>query len=187
MTAAPPSRTRREARARRRVRRLITVALIAALVTGLAIGISAWLWPDQVGEAYGDAQIAIGRWRIAAIGEVPHAVLGASGTEQELDRCDGTFTEMLPYERDDVPPVWAAHNNCGGDVILPLEIGDQIDLERDGETTHYRVIDIRHTPKVWATTEGLIGIAGDLALQSCFYGDRTAPMKFVGLELIEAS
>lgn len=46
----------------------------------------------------------------------------------------------------------------------------------------YEVVDIRHTSKVWSSTDDLVGLRGDLALQSCFYGQDQ--MKFVGLERI---
>ena len=47
------------------------------------------------------------------------------------------------------------------------------------------VIDIRYTPKIWATTEDLIGLQGELALQTCFYGEDR--MKFIGLVKVEDS
>lgn len=43
----------------------------------------------------------------------------------------------------------------------------------------YEVVDIRHTPQVWATFEDIEGLNGELALQTCFYGEDK--MKFVGL------
>ncbi len=91
---------------------------------------------------------------------------------------------MTSYERDGVPPVWAAHNNCGGDIVLPLAIGDEIDLKNADGTVRYRVVDIRQTPKVWVTTEELVGLQGEVALQSCFYG-KGQPMKFLGLEMVD--
>lgn len=147
---------------------------------GLAVGLAALLWPNQVEQVYGDIQIKVGQLR--AQNETPVAKLGGSGGKAMVDRCDGTFTEMTSYEREGVPPVWAAHNNCGGDIILPLEIGDEIILDRHGDEGTYRVVDVRETPKVWVTTAALIGLQGELALQSCFYGGADVPMKFIGLE-----
>jgi hypothetical protein len=156
------------------------------VVGGLLLGAAALLWPSQVEQAYGEVQITVGQWRTQQVGEVPIAHLGATGGKGLVDRCDGTFTEMESYERDGLPPVWAAHNNCGGDVVLPLAIGDLVDLEHDGATVRYRVIDVRETSKVWVTTEAIIGLHGELALQSCFYGGSGVPMKFLGLVRAEA-
>lgn len=176
---------------RKKPRRILRclVAVIASLfvIVGVGIGVAALLWPDEVEKAYGDVQISIGQWRAEATGEVPLAVLGEAGGKGLVDQCDGTFTEMKSYEREDVPPVWAAHNNCRGDVILPLELGDEIDLEHGGDVTRYVVVDIRETAKVWVTTEALIGLQGDLALQSCYFGGTDVPMKFVGLVTAEAA
>jgi hypothetical protein len=78
--------------------------------------------------------------------------------------------------------VWAAHNNCGGDVLLPWEEGQRIQFEGDDQV--YEVVDIRYTPKIWASTSDLVGLGGELALQSCFYGEDR--MKFIGLDPVES-
>ncbi|WP_025104763.1 hypothetical protein [Microbacterium paraoxydans] len=104
--------------------------------------------------------------------------LGATGGEAELDRCDQTFTHIVAYGTD-LPPVWAAHNDCGGDVILPWSVGQEITLAVDGALSTYTIVDARDTRKNGATTDDLTGITGDLVLQTCYYGqDR---MKFIGL------
>lgn len=110
--------------------------------------------------------------------------LGASGGDPEVDRCDGTFTEMLAYQKTtyEVPPVWAAHNNCGGDVVLPLKTGDVIELNRNGESTVVKVVDIREASKLTGKTSDLHGMKGSLVLQSCYYGVDT--MRFVGVEAV---
>ena len=80
-----------------------------------------------------------------------------------------------------MPETAAAHNNCGGDVLLPWDEGQQIQIE--GRDEVYEVIDIRYTSKIWASTDDLVGLQGDLALQTCFYGEDR--MKFVGLEVVD--
>jgi len=184
-TATPDRPLKR--RRRPPLRTLAAVLALTLTTIGLALGATVLLWPDEVQETYGHVQLAVGEWRAHAAHEVPSATLGASGGKSVLNRCDGTFTEMTAYERDGVPPVWAAHNDCGGDIVLPLAIGDEIDLVHDGSTERYRIIDIRETPKVWVTTEALIGLKGELALQSCFYGGTDVPMKFLGLERVAAT
>ncbi|KQQ62663.1 hypothetical protein [Microbacterium sp. Leaf320] len=106
--------------------------------------------------------------------ELPSVRLGASGSAIDLDRCDGTFTEMVDYRQREVPPVWAAHNNCGGDTILPWKEGQRF-LVGDEE---YEVVEVRLLPKYTATPKDLLGMKGELALQTCLYGEPL--MSFVG-------
>ncbi len=142
---------------------------------------AALLAPQAVEKTYGDVKTAViqqvDQVRQDVFSELPSVALGVRGGIAELDRCDGTFTEMLSYERDGVPPVWAAHNNCGGDVTLGWETGQHIRIVGDEQV--YEVIDIRYTSKIWSSTDDLVGLGGDLALQTCFYGEDR--MKFVGL------
>lgn len=81
--------------------------------------------PEEVEYVYGTVKTTVTGSLDAAredvFGDLPTVDLGATGGVAELDGCDGTFTEMSSYEREGVPPVWAAHNNCQGDVLLPWE------------------------------------------------------------------
>lgn len=176
-------------RSKRRLSAVLPRILGAVLiVSGLAIGAGALFAPEATERIYGDAKVTVqglGRDVAAAAEEAttgersyPQISLGASGTAEDLDRCDGTFTEMKSYEREGVPPVWAAHNNCGGDIILPWEVGTELQIA--GSPTVYRVVDIRFTSKVWSSTADLVGLSGELALQTCFYGEDR--MKFIGLQ-----
>lgn len=115
---------------------------------------------------------------------IADAVLGASGGVTELERCDGTFTRMVAYGATQ-PPVWAAHNDCDGDVILPWETGRDVTLTVDGTPATYRVVDTRDTRKKGANTGDLAGIGGDLVLQTCYYDEDR--MKFIGLTPIPAA
>ncbi|WP_047524683.1 hypothetical protein [Microbacterium sp. ZOR0019] len=137
--------------------------------------------PSEVERVYGETKIAITTIQTQASRTLPHITLGVSGDEKELDRCDGTFTEMLRYQGAGATPTWAAHNNCGGDAILPWEVGQQLSI--DGTT--YAVVDIRMLPKRVATSEDLLGIQGELTLQTCLYGQQM--MKFVGVEKVAAA
>jgi len=178
-TDAPTRAAGRRATRRRRLARLATLGAIVGVVLGVGTITTLTVFPEQSEQLYGAVQRDVGQFRNDVLHELPAVELGASGGTSELDRCDHTFTEMLSYETDGVPPVWAAHNNCGGDVVLPWEIGQQVEVAHDGTTELYVVVDIRVTPKTWATTDDLIGITGDFALQSCFYGENR--MRFVGL------
>lgn len=151
------------------------------IAVGAALGAGALLAPDMTQRVYGTVKVtasqALASARQQVTGEIPTVRLGVSGDVAELDRCDGTFTEMTSYENDSVPEVWAAHNNCGGDVVLPWDVGQRLRLE--GSDQVYEVVDIRRTAKTWATTDDLVGLDGELALQTCHYGEDR--MKFIGL------
>ncbi len=164
-------------------RRFHARTLLAAAITalGLAVLVATIFAPSEVERVYGETKIAITTIQTEASGELPHVTLGVSGDEKELDRCDGTFTEMVRYQQPGTVPTWAAHNNCGGDVMLPWEVGHQLSI--DGTT--YAVVDVRMLPKRVATSEDLLGMQGELTLQTCLYGQQM--MKFVGVEKVTAT
>lgn len=172
---------RRRPRIGRAITEVIAIILIAGGITVLGVGVVA---PEQPERIYGEAKTAVvaivDEVRATAFAELPIARQGVRGGIPELDRCDGTFTEMASYERDGVPPVWAAHNNCGGDVTLPWTIGEHVRIEGEGEV--YVVVDIRDISKTWSSTDDLVGIGGELVLQTCYYGENL--MKFTGLERV---
>ena len=162
---------------------------------GVALLLGVWLIPDTVEQGYGALKSGyrgtVDKVQEQVFDEYPTVELGVTGDEADLDiACNAgdtyhTFTIMKSYERDGVPETAAAHNNCGGDVLLPWDEGQKINIEGDGVDGLYEIIDIRYTPKIWATTEDLIGLQGDLALQTCFYGEDR--MKFIGLVKVEDS
>lgn len=177
-TATPRATSNR----RRPVRRLIGwVIALVLMVAGIGILIASLVAPQAVERVYGEirtqAVAVVDDVRHDVTQELPTVALGATGGKAELDRCDGTFTQIVSYERDGVPPVWAAHNNCGGDTILPWQLGDHVSVE--GDETVYEVVDVRTTSKTWSSTDDLVGLGGDLALQTCFYGEDR--MIFIGL------
>lgn len=172
--------TRRSRRAGR-LSTAVTVIGCGLVVGGVAIGGLGLVAPATVERLYGEARQSITELQTSITGELPRVRLGASGGIPELDRCDGTFTEMKSYEGTGrVPPVWAAHNACGGDVTLPWQIGQLVTIDDSGDT--YEVVEVRDTAKRWVTTEALLDLKGDLALQTCYYGEER--MKFVGLTLV---
>lgn len=175
---------------------IVLGALGGLLVAGgVALLLGVWLMPETVEKGYGALKSGyrgtVDKVQEQVFDEYPTVALGVTGDESDLDvACRTgdtyhTFTIMKSYERDGVPPTAAAHNNCGGDVLLPWEEGQKINIEGDGEDGLYEIIDIRYTPKIWATTEDLIGLEGELALQTCFYGEDR--MKFIGLQKVEES
>ncbi|MBD8519129.1 MULTISPECIES: hypothetical protein [unclassified Plantibacter] len=154
------------------------VALIGAglITVGIAV-----VDPQTVERTYGDIKITVAR--SLAGDAIPTVTLGQSGAETLLDRCDGTFSEMVDGHRDDVPPLWAAHNYCGGDIVLSWEIGQLVNVEVDGIIRQYRVAGTRDTAKYGVTSDALVGIPGDVLLQTCYYG--RPQMHFVGLSIVD--
>ena len=176
--------TKTRSRDRRRGGRATRVIAIGLLVAGAGILLTSFVAPQVTERAYGQVKTVVvstvDSARSTMWNELPVVRLGATGGVSELDRCDGTFTEMSSYVRKDVPPVWAAHNNCGGDVSLPWQLGQRVHIE--GRDEVYEVVDIRAVSKTWSSTDDLVGLGGDLALQTCFYGEDR--MKFVGLTAV---
>lgn len=154
------------------------VAALALLVGGVAV-----FAPSTAEYVYGaaktGAQSAIGQALAPVIDTTPTVRLGGMGDRAALNNCDGSFTGMTSYGSE-IPTVYAAHNNCDGDVLLPWQLGQRVNVvDQSGTSRAYTVIDIRTVPKTWGTVQDLVGIKGDFALQTCFYGQNL--MKFVGL------
>ncbi|WP_424463968.1 hypothetical protein [Pseudoclavibacter helvolus] len=176
---APPAHARAVSPRRRRrtfgnaMLGIFGTMLILAGAIVLAMSLFA---PTTVERGYGQVKAAVNN--VAAEVQLPSVRLGVEGGQAELDVCDGSFIEMTSYRNTvGVPAVYAAHNNCGGDIVLNWQVGTQFEVE--GQPGIYEVVDVRHTAKHWETTEALIGLQGDFALQSCFYGEDR--MQFVGI------
>lgn len=97
------------------------------------------------------------------------------GGDVEMDYCASGFTEMIHYEGLNDKRLLSQHNNCGGDIVLPMELGDHVVIEGDQE---YVITELRDTTKQ-ITTAAINDMNGDVLLQSCYYKDNK--MKFVAL------
>lgn len=147
------------------------------LFIGIALVCLTFLMPLQAEKAAGAFRVfaSVASDKISGR-DYPMIRLGAKGDKVLLDRCDGSFVQMTSYETEGLQPVYAAHNICRGETILPLSEGDLVEVEGRGI---YTVSDERHTKKSWSTTDDILGMTGDFLLQTCFYGRDT--MKFVAL------
>lgn len=181
MTARTPHpRPRTPGAARRRI---LTAAATLLMGGGAAVMTASQLAPQEVERVYGAVVIAAHQAAQAVSGEPTTITLGAEGSPSTLDRCDGTFTRILAYEETGgVLPTWAAHNGCDGDAILPLQLGDTVNIEGGEVPGLYRVVDTRQTAKHWASVSELEGMTGDFVLQTCFYG--RPHMLFLGVERV---
>lgn len=149
---------------------------VALLVAGAAVLIVQLLFPAQVERVIGEAKVAVDQVVQEASPEYPEVTLGPLGGKREMNWCDGRFIELDSYRISGVLPVYAAHNNCGGDIILSWSIGDQVKIA--GSDAIYEVVDERHTKK-WGNVGSLRGMEGELLLQTCFYGQDK--MRFLAL------
>ena len=166
---------------KKRSGRFLTILGILLLTMGLGLTLFAIFLPQEAEKIAGEARIATGQAVMKAQGKKhPTVRLGVRGGKPELNRCDGTFIEMASYETEGLQPVYAAHNNCKGEVVLPLKLGEKIKVKDRGM---YRITDIRYTKKTWSTTDEILDMDGELILQSCFYGENR--MKFIAITPVD--
>lgn len=95
---------------------IVTSWALSALAATL---LAAVIYPEATERIYGEARTALLRSQLTLSEDLPEITIGVTGTAADIDRRDGTFTEMITYRVAGVPPTAAAHNNCGGDSMLP--------------------------------------------------------------------
>ena len=165
-------------------RNILLVLSFLLAVIGVVLISGTIFVPQTVEKVYGNTKTVI-QHQVQVIQQavVPEQLatvtLGGLGGKAELDWCDGTFIEMESYRIPGVPPVYAAHNSCGGDIILGWTVGQHIQITNTGHI--YEIVEERYTTK-WSQIDSLVGMQGDLVLQSCYYGENK--MRFLGLKEI---
>lgn len=151
-----------------------TVAIVACLTLGFAMVGSSVAAPEAVDRVIGGVRIAAGK---AILGdELPRIRLRDGGRIADLKSCRDEFVEIASYRAAGSLPLYAAHNLCGGDIILGWDVGQRVRVE--GRDTLYEVVEERTLPK-WSGSDQLEGMAGDLILQTCWYG--VPRMRFMSL------
>ncbi|MFT4235409.1 MAG: hypothetical protein QM607_10480 [Microbacterium sp.] len=193
------TRTSRKLEKKRRRRRVWNIVLttfgVVLLVAGVGIGALTLFAPQKAEHAYATVKVGLAsqlqQAREKTLGELPTVTFGVDGGLEELQQACGTmawgdesWVHMTSYERDGVPPIWAAHNNCAGDVILDWQIGQRMMVE--GDPTVYEVVEIRDIPKTYSSTADLVGLKGVFGMQTCYYDGMHDPddyMKFIGLDV----
>jgi hypothetical protein len=180
------SPTTRKRRAWSVVASVLSALLLAA---GAVIIVGLLAFPTATEKIAGETKVAVeglvAQAMTQATGELPSVTLGGEGPKSALDHAEhGVFTEMESYRIPGVLPVFAAHNNRGGDVVLSLAVGQQVRVIDTGLGTEkvYVVVEERITKK-WQDVDTLVGLKGELALQTCFYGENR--MRFLGLQPLE--
>ena len=104
----------------------------------------------------------------------------AFGWQQELDACQWVLMDMVA----EVPlPIVAAHNYCGGDIVLDMALGDTVTLGGYGFDGTYVVTSAKDA---WAGDDAAVaisGMAGEVILQTCYWvNDGTE--RLVGLQRV---
>lgn len=92
----------------------------------------------------------------------------AFGWQDELDACQWVYMDMVA---EVTIPIVAAHNSCGGGIVLDMSAGDTVTLAGEGLDGTYVVT----TDKLaWAGQEAVDAIAGlsaDVILQTCYWAN----------------
>jgi hypothetical protein len=165
----------------RRVRRVLGIASALLVGMGLAVLAAGIVAPEMTERVAGTVKVAVQQATNDVTGTRPTITLGGSGGRHALDTAGrGEFVEMTGYRREGVPPVYAAHNVRGGDVILGWSPGQRVDV-RDAATgtiTQHVFVEERMTPR-WGDSDQLVGMSGSIVLQTCLYG--SSRMRFVSL------
>lgn len=162
------------------------VALVLAIASILLVGVA--VAPEKTKEVVGETATTITHAARQATGVEPKVILGPVGDQADIDSCPGYWVHMASYNEGTgfEVPVYSAHNGCfglgdRGDVILPLKIGETIQIEdRHGATRSHTVVDVRTLPQRTTTTDALKGMTGPLILQTCYWDDST--MKFISVK-----
>lgn len=165
-----------------RGRRFLLVLSVLTLAGGITLFGASVFAPQVVDRVVGNTGVAIQKQvrEIVAPGVLPELRLGIEGGMPELDLCDGTFTEMVGYRSDDVLPLYAAHNNCGGGIILGWPLGQHVRIA--GAEAVYEVVEERYTPK-WSSVDVLEGMTGEFMVQTCVFGENR--MRIISLAPVD--
>lgn len=92
----------------------------------------------------------------------------AVGLQAEVDQCQWVlmdFSSAVPL------PIVAAHNFCGGGIVLEMVPGQRVVLSGAGLDGAYTVV---ASKDAWAdqdAADALSGLAGDVILQTCYWED----------------
>ncbi|CAN5349865.1 hypothetical protein BH09ACT5_BH09ACT5_19930 [soil metagenome] len=94
--------------------------------------------------------------------------ISAFGWQNELDACQWVLMDMVAS----VPlPIVAAHNYCGGGIVLEMQVGDTVTLGGYGYDGTYVVTGDRDAWSGGDAAEAIAGMGGDVILQTCYWDD----------------
>jgi hypothetical protein len=94
--------------------------------------------------------------------------ISAFGWQAELDACQWVLMDMVAS----VPlPIVAAHNYCGGGIVLEMQPGDTVTLGGYGYDGVYVVTGSRDAWSGGDAAVAVSGMDGDVVLQTCYWDD----------------
>ncbi len=94
--------------------------------------------------------------------------ISAFGWQAELDACQWVLLDMVAS----VPlPIVAAHNYCGGGIVLEMEPGDTVTLSGYGYDGTYVVTGYRDAWTGADAASAVSGMDGEVVLQTCYWND----------------
>lgn len=133
------------------------------------------------------AEVAPAAVEQAAVEEAPAPVaaswsigIGAFGWQAELDACQWVLLDMVAS----VPlPIVAAHNYCGGGIVLEMQPGDTVTLSGYGYDGTYVVTGSRDAWTGADAASAVAGMDGEVVLQTCYWND-DGTERLVSLRLI---
>jgi hypothetical protein len=87
-----------------------------------------------------------------------------SGYQAELDRC-----LWVRMDIGATAPIIGAHNTCGGDVVLDMQIGDSVRLSGEGVDGSYVVVGARDARRGQNAFDATEGMSAAVILQTCHW------------------
>lgn len=102
---------------------------------------------------------AIPTWSVA---------ITAIGLQAEIDACQWV---RMDFSAAVTIPVVAAHNFCGGDIVLQMQSGQAVSLSGAGLDGSYVVVAARDAQADQDAVDAISGLAGDVILQTCYWAD----------------
>lgn len=92
----------------------------------------------------------------------------AVGLQAEVDACQWVRMDFTA----DVPlPIVAAHNFCGGGIVLEMNAGQTVSLTGEGLDGTYVVVSSKDAWADQDATDAISGLSGDVILQTCYWED----------------
>ena len=92
----------------------------------------------------------------------------AFGWQAELDACQWVLMDMVA---EVTIPIVAAHNYCGGGIVLEMQVGDTVTLGGYGVDGVYVVTGDRQAWSGSDAASAISGMDGDIILQTCYWDD----------------
>jgi len=151
--------------------------LVAALVAAVALG-AGWGILEPTAASASEVRMldaTVHPEQRIAVGSIAHPLrpdwsisITAVGLQAEVDACQWVrmdFSSAVPV------PIVAAHNFCGGGIVLEMKVGQLVSLGGTGLDGMYQVV---ASKDAWAdqdATDAISGLTADVILQTCYWED----------------